>query len=69
MHEHDKKWCMAQFDMLPPELKQQAMQAYQRVYQDAYNAEPCEIRKEGKARREANTRLRQFVKKVKERME
>ena len=37
--------------------------AYAKCYRDAYAAEPNEVRKDGKARREANTRLREYINK------
>ncbi|WP_336654463.1 hypothetical protein, partial [Leclercia adecarboxylata] len=44
-----------------PAARQKAMQRYAAVYQESYDAEPVSYRKENRARHEANTRLRLFV--------
>jgi hypothetical protein len=64
MHEHDKKWVDEQIAKLPFRLQQSVRQRYAEVYQQAYDAEPVEHRKDGRARFAANTRLREYVEKV-----
>ena len=61
MHDHDKKWIDEQIGKLPTRLQQQVRQRYAEVYREAHNAEPVEHKKEGAARRAANTRLREYV--------
>ncbi|MCZ7841504.1 hypothetical protein LRB91_22225 [Leclercia adecarboxylata] len=46
---------------LAPSARQKAIQRYAAVYQESYEAEPVSYRKENRARHEANTRLRLFV--------
>lgn len=61
MYPADKKWIDEQLAKLPFRLQQSVRQRYAEVYQQAYDAEPVEHRKEGSARRAANTRLREYV--------
>ena len=61
MHPHDKAWVDAQLMRLPAELRERVAELYEVEYQQHYNAEPVEHRKDGAARRAANTRLREFV--------
>ncbi len=60
-HVHDMKWADELINTLPKELQLKVCFAYCDAYQEAYDAEPTEHRKEGKGRVEANTRLRAFV--------
>nr|WP_270094547.1 hypothetical protein [Leclercia adecarboxylata] len=46
---------------MAPSARQKAIQRYAAVYQESYEAEPVSYRKENRARHEANTRLRLFV--------
>jgi len=58
----DAEWIKEQLLILPPAVRQKAVQRYAAVYQEALDAEPISFRKENLARHEANTRLRLFVK-------
>ena len=61
MYPADQKWVDEQLAKLPFRLQQSVKQRYAEVYQQAYDAEPVEHKKEGAARRAANTRLREYV--------
>lgn len=62
-HEHDRKWIAEQLAKLPYDIAIDVCGKYSAVYQHAFDSEPSEQRKDGKARVAANTRLRQFVEK------
>ncbi|EFO1619035.1 MULTISPECIES: hypothetical protein [Enterobacteriaceae] len=57
----DSEWIKQQLLTLAPTARRKAMQRYAAVYQESYDAEPVSYRKENRARHEANTRLRLFV--------
>lgn len=57
----DSQWIGEQLQSLSMAAKQKAMQRYAAVYQETFEAEPVSYRKENRARHEANTRLRLFV--------
>ncbi|NTZ36180.1 hypothetical protein EXW94_18130 [Enterobacter sp. JMULE2] len=57
----DSDWIKQQLLTLAPSARQKAMQRYAMVYQETFDAEPVSYRKENRARHEANTRLRMFV--------
>lgn len=57
----DAQWISEQLQKLTPATRQKAMLRYAEVYQETYDAEPVSYRKENRARHEANTRLRLFV--------
>lgn len=57
----DAEWIQGQLLSLTPAARQKAMQRYAAVYQETFEAEPVSYRKENRARHEANTRLRMFV--------
>ncbi|HGP0311735.1 TPA: hypothetical protein ACLE2D_002468 [Citrobacter freundii] len=57
----DSEWIKQQLLTLVPTARRKAMQRYAAVYQESYDAEPVSYRKENRARHEANTRLRLFV--------
>ncbi|WP_285130189.1 hypothetical protein [Leclercia adecarboxylata] len=57
----DAEWIQEQLLSLTPAVRQKAIQRYAVVYQESYDAEPVSYRKENRARHEANTRLRLFV--------
>ncbi|ECS5287919.1 hypothetical protein CCF54_005186 [Salmonella enterica subsp. enterica serovar Durban] len=57
----DKDWIIQQLERLTPAVRQKAVLRYAAVYQEAFDAEPISYRKENRARHEANTRLRLFV--------
>ncbi len=57
----DEDWIQEQLLSLTPAVRQKAIQRYAAVYQETFEAEPVSYRKENRARHEANTRLRLFV--------
>ena len=57
----DAEWIKQQLLSLTPTARQKAIQRYAAVYQETFEAEPVSYRKENRARHEANTRLRLFV--------
>lgn len=57
----DAEWIKQQLFSLTPTARQKALQRYAVVYQETFEAEPVSYRKENRARHEANTRLRLFV--------
>ncbi|WP_242685325.1 hypothetical protein [Leclercia sp. 29361] len=58
----DTEWIKQQLSTLTSAVRQKATQRYAAVYQETFEAEPVSYRKENRARHEANTRLRLFVK-------
>lgn len=60
-HKDDKKWIIQQLARLPGRYRQTAMQGYDKVFREVYDATPLPHQKEGEARRAANTRLRRYV--------
>ncbi|MDS0778210.1 hypothetical protein OSC13_09910 [Serratia marcescens] len=58
----DASWIQEQLQQLTPSLRRKAAVKYAEVYQAAFDAEPVSYRQENRARHEANTRLRLFVK-------
>lgn len=65
-HDHDRKWLKEQLSKLPNSVALEICGKYSAYYKKAYDDEPVAHRKESKARVEANTRLREFVKKYNE---
>lgn len=57
----DAEGIKQQLLSLTPTARQRAIQRYAAVYQETFEAEPVSYRKENRARHEANTRLRLFV--------
>ncbi|HCE4085059.1 TPA: hypothetical protein ROF92_003117 [Citrobacter freundii] len=57
----DAEWIKQQLFSLTPTARQKALQRYATVYQETFEVEPVSYRKENRARHEANTRLRLFV--------
>ncbi|EOI1001791.1 hypothetical protein ACR58A_18715 [Citrobacter amalonaticus] len=57
----DAAWINQQLLSLMPVARQKAIQRYATVYQETFEAEPVSYCKENRARHEANTRLRLFV--------
>lgn len=57
----DATWIQQQLLSLTPAARQKAVVRYAEVYQEAFESEPVSFRKENRARHEANTRLRLFV--------
>ena len=62
-HPDDAQYIDGKLSMIGIEERGKLCSAYAKCYRDAYNAEPNEVRKDGKARREANTRLREYINK------
>ncbi|HDL7382177.1 TPA: hypothetical protein PXO00_004086 [Yersinia enterocolitica] len=58
----DGKWIQEQLQQLAPSLRRKVVVKYAEVYQVALYSESVSYRQENKARHEANTRLRLFVK-------
>lgn len=63
-HQHDRKWIEEQLKKLPPSALTTAIRGYEKVFSENYDSEPIEHKKMNKARCAANTRLREYVKKV-----
>lgn len=57
----DEEWIQQQLQGLPPSLRRKVALKYAEVYEITFDAEPVSFRKENRARHEANTRLRLFV--------
>lgn len=57
----DADWIRQQLLTLTPAVRPKAIQRYAAVYQETFEAEPVSYRKDNRARHEANTRLRLFV--------
>lgn len=63
-HPDDRAWIRAQLDSLPAASRERARVAYSVVFSEAHDSEPAAHKKENKARRAANIRLREFVSRV-----
>jgi len=63
-HKLDQQWIRRQLNSLPMTERKRAIEGYKKVFKAAYDAEPVEHKKSNAARRAANTRLREFVKKL-----
>lgn len=57
----DESWIQEQLQMLPVAMRQRAVVRYAEVYQQTLDAELVSYKQENRARHEANTRLRLFV--------
>lgn len=57
----DASWIQERLQQLTPSLRRKVAVKYAEVYQAAFDAEPVSYRQENRARHEANTRLRLFV--------
>lgn len=57
----DATWIQEQLMLLPLSLRRKIALKYSQVYEVEFNAEPVSYRQENRARHEANTRLRLFV--------
>ena len=62
-YQDDAQYIDDKLSMVSIEERGKLCAAYAKCYRDAYAAEPNEVRKDGKARREANTRLREYINK------
>ena len=59
----DGKWIKEQLAMLAPSLRNKVILRYTEVYNETHTSTRGGHEKDGEARREANTRLREFVEK------
>jgi len=57
----DATWIHEQLQHLPVSMRQRAVVRYAEVYRQAFDAELVSYKQENRARHEANTRLRLFV--------
>ncbi|WP_329502678.1 hypothetical protein [Klebsiella aerogenes] len=57
----DATWIQEQLMLLPLSLRRKIALKYSEVYEVEFNAEPVSYRQKNRARHEANTRLRLFV--------
>ncbi|HGT7883560.1 TPA: hypothetical protein ACM446_001898 [Escherichia coli] len=57
----DTEWIQQQLQGLPSSLRRKVALKYAEVYEITFEAEAVSFRKENRARHEANTRLRLFV--------
>jgi len=64
-HSHDKRWLIEVVGSLPRQYRKKAVDKYSDVYKYSYDECESEIKRECVARREANTRLRLFIERVK----
>ena len=62
-HQDDAQYIDGKLSMVGIEERGKLCAAYAKCYREAYAAEQNEVRKDGKARREANTRLREYINK------
>ena len=62
-HPDDAQYIDGKLSMIGIEERGKLCSAYAKCYRDTYASEPNEVRKDGKARREANTRLREYINK------
>ncbi len=58
----DAKWIQDQLQRFTASARHKVVALYADVYQAAWDEEPVSFRQENRARHEANTRLREFVK-------
>ena len=63
-HPHDSKWIIEKLAKLPPAYRERAIKAYSNLYLEVHNATDKPHKKHCEARREANTRLREYVERV-----
>lgn len=59
----DESWIQEQLLQLDPTTRVKIARKYAEAYQEAWDKEPVPFRKDNKARRSANTRLRVYVQK------
>ena len=63
-HKLDQLWIRQQLNSLPIIERKRAIEGYKQVFKEAYDAEPIDHMKSNAARRAANTRLREFIKRI-----
>jgi hypothetical protein len=72
-HEGDRRWLLEQFEYLVMITNTRQAQAiaikYAAVYEEAWQSEPVNVKKDGAARHEANTRLRKAIENVRGKVE
>ena len=68
VHKDDLKWVNQQLAQLPTAYRAKACAAYTKVWQEAHDAEQKLHCKENAGRFAANSRLREYVQKVKNRL-
>ena len=56
-HPDDEQWIHQKLSPIQPEVRYNVCEAYTKVFNEAFDAEPLPHRKTGKARSAANTRL------------
>ena len=61
---YDRNFVGRLIQSLPYKYRAKAVQGYDQAWQEAYEQEQNEVKKENKARFAANTRLRAFVERV-----
>lgn len=59
----DEKWIQEMLLQLSPGARNKALVAYSSVFDERWESEPVSYRKDNTARREANKRLREYVRK------
>lgn len=59
----DENWIQEQLLQLDPTTRVKIAMKYAEVYRDTWDKEPVPFRKDNRARRSANTRLRVYVQK------
>lgn len=57
----DEQWITGKLADLPQKVRKKVAQEYSNLYLEEYNKELVQHKKENKARRAANTRLRKYV--------
>lgn len=57
----DERWIADKLAELPQKARKNISMSYSDVYLEEYDKEPVQHKKENKARRAANTRLRKYV--------
>ena len=65
----DANWIQEMLLQLSPSARNRALVAYSEVYQEHWELEPVSYRKVNKARHEANSRLRQYVRRYSKAMQ
>lgn len=60
-HEDDKKWILEQLSKIPALEHADVIAGYSQLYQEAYDAETLDHKKDNKARFTANSRLRAYI--------
>lgn len=64
LHQHDRAWATQQLKKIGYKAQKTAVTGYDTVYKEAYDNEPLPHKKENAGRRAANTRLREFIERL-----